>query len=128
MVIFSLTKVNKYNVCSQVHAFSMSNTFYNGSGWLKLAKNQANAKLNPCHFKIIHILHTRFHPKIIGHIQKNKQKNKCVCIHDITQLIIMKMRMKMKMKSHTLFFIRTSKLCLRQPDLKFFSFLRLKCS
>ena len=34
--------------------------------------------------KIIHILHPRYHPKIILHILKNKQKNKCVCTHTIT--------------------------------------------
>ena len=30
------------------------------------------------------------------HILKNKQKDKCVCIHEIIRLIIMKMKMKMK--------------------------------
>ena len=64
---------------------------------LKLAKNQANAKqhleavkqmlsntsrLNFCYLKIIHILHLCYQRKIIGHI-KNKEKNKCVCIHEI---------------------------------------------
>ena len=33
---------------------------------------------------MIHIFHQRYHPKVIGHIIKNKQKNKCVCIHEIT--------------------------------------------
>ena len=56
--------------------------------------------LNFCYLKIIHILHPRYHPKIIGHILKNKQKNKCVCIHEIMWLIIMKMKMKMKYRSH----------------------------
>ena len=28
----------------------------------------------------------------IGHILENRQKNKCVCIHEIIQLIIMKMK------------------------------------
>ena len=58
---------------------------------------------NFCYLKIIHILHPRYHPKIIGHIPhilKNKQKNKRVCIYEITQLIIMKMNMKMKNRSH----------------------------
>ena len=32
---------------------------------------------------MIHIFHQRYHLKVIGHI-KNKQKNKCVCIHEIT--------------------------------------------
>ena len=31
---------------------------------------------------------------------KSKQKNKCVCIHEIIRLIIMKMKMKMKNRSH----------------------------
>ena len=35
------------------------------------------------YLKIIHILHSRYHPKIIGHILKNKHKNKCDCIHTI---------------------------------------------
>ena len=55
-------------------------------------------RLNFYYLKIIHILHPRYHPKIIGHILKNKQKNKCVCIHEIMRLIIMKM--KMKKRSH----------------------------
>ena len=37
---------------------------------------------------------------MIGHILKNKQNNKCVCIHEIIRLIIMKMKMKMKNRSH----------------------------
>ena len=32
--------------------------------------------LNFSYLKIIHILHPRYHPKIIGHILKNKQKDK----------------------------------------------------
>ena len=56
--------------------------------------------LNFCYLKIILILHPCYHPKIIGHILKNKQKNKRVYIHEIIQLIIMKMKMKMKNRSH----------------------------
>ena len=64
------------------HAFFISNAR------LKLAKNQANAKqqqlrLNFCYLKIIHILHPRYHPKIIGHILKKKEKSMLVCIHEI---------------------------------------------
>ena len=40
-------------------------------------------RLNFCYLKIIHILLSRYHPKILGHILKSKQKNKCVCIHAI---------------------------------------------
>ena len=66
-----------------------------------MAKNQANPKQHPeaelLLFENIHILHPRYHPKIIGHILKNKQK--CVCIHEIIRLTIMKMKMKMKKSS-----------------------------
>ena len=56
-------------------------------------------RLNFCFLKIIHILHPRYHQKIIGHILKNKQKNMHICTHEIIQLIIIKMEMKMKNKS-----------------------------
>ena len=57
-------------------------------------------RLNFCYLKIIHILHERYHPKIIRNILQNKQKNKCVCIHEVIRLIIMKMKMKTKNRSH----------------------------
>ena len=57
-------------------------------------------RLNFCYLKIIHILHQRYHPEVIGHILKSKQNNKCVCIHEITRLTIMKMTMKMNNRSH----------------------------
>ena len=57
-------------------------------------------RLNFCYLKIIHILHLRYHPKILGHILKKKEKNKCVCIHEIIRLTITKMKMKMKNRSH----------------------------
>ena len=86
-----------------IHAFFISNTFISNAR-LKLAKNQVNAKQHPelnfCHLKTMHILQTRYDPKIIGHILKNKLKNKCVCFHEIIRLIIMKMKMKMKNRSH----------------------------
>ena len=37
-------------------------------------------RLNLCYLKITHILHPHHHPKMIGHILKNKQKNMYVCI------------------------------------------------
>ena len=49
---------------------------------------------------LIGILHPRYHLTITGHILKNKQKNKHVCIREIMQLIIMKMKTKMKIDSH----------------------------
>ena len=57
-------------------------------------------RLNFYYLKIIHILHPRYHPKTIGHILRNKQTYKWVCIHEITRLIIMKMEMKMTKRSH----------------------------
>ena len=68
------------------HAFFVSNTLSNAR--LKIAKNQANTKQHPeaelLLLKIFHILHPRYQTKIIGHILKNKQNNKCVCIHAIS--------------------------------------------
>ena len=43
-------------------------------------------RLNFWHLKIIQILQSRYKPRIIGHILKDKQKNKCVCIRDIIRL------------------------------------------
>ena len=59
-----------------------------------------NLRLKFCYLKTIRILHPCYHPKMIGHVLKNKQKNKCVCIHDIIRLIILNMKMKMKNRSH----------------------------
>ena len=53
------------------------------NAWQKINQMLNNTvRRNFCHLKIIHILHTRYHPKKIGHI-KNKQKNKYVGIHII---------------------------------------------
>ena len=41
-----------------------------------------------------------YQPKIIGHILKNKQNNKCVCIHEIMWWILMEIKMQVKRKSH----------------------------
>ena len=57
-------------------------------------------RLKLCYLKIIHIFDPRYYSKIIGHIQKNKQKNKYVCIYEILRLNIMKIKMKMKNRSH----------------------------
>ena len=55
--------------------------------------------LNIWYRKIIGILHPCYHLTITGHILKNKQKNKHVCIHKIMQLIKMKMKTKMEINS-----------------------------
>ena len=67
--------------------FYISNTFISNAR-LQFAKIQTNGntlRLNFCYLKIIHILHPRYHPKIIGYTVKNKQNNKLVCIHEIVR-------------------------------------------
>ena len=68
-----------------VHAFFISSTFISNAK-LKLAKNQAKAKLlmNFCYLKIVQY-------------SKKCAKTKCTCFNEIMWLIIMKMRLKMKM-------------------------------
>ena len=60
-------------------------SLYTTPDW-NFAKKQTNAKQHPkatlCHLKIIHILHPRYHPKIIGHILKNSKRTS-VCLHEI---------------------------------------------
>ena len=57
-------------------------------------------RLNFCYLKIIHILHKRYHSRIIEHILKNKQKNKCFWVNEIIRLIIKKLKMKMKNRTY----------------------------
>ena len=61
-----------YNSDMHINAFFISNPFIINT-----------LRLNFCNLKIILILHPHYHPKIIGHILKNKQNNKYVCIHTI---------------------------------------------
>ena len=87
--------------------FFISNTFVSntrlatpGWNWPKIKQMLSNTlRLNFCYLKI-QVIHSHYHPKKLGHILKNKQKNKCVCIHEIVRLIIMKMKVKMKSRSH----------------------------
>ena len=63
-----------------------------GLNWQKFKQMLSNTlRLNFCYLKIVHI-HPRYHLKTIGHVLRNKQKKKCVCIHEIIRLIIMKMK------------------------------------
>ena len=69
--------------------FFISNTFISNAR-LKLATNQANGikqikqlLTNFCYLKIIHILHSHYHPKTVRHTLKNTQKNMYVCIHEL---------------------------------------------
>ena len=75
----------------------ISSTFISNAR-LKSAEKQMQSntlRLNFCYLKIIHILHPRYHPKIIGHVPKiSKRTSLCV----FPRLIIMKM--KMKNRSH----------------------------
>ena len=76
---------------------------------LKLAKDQASAKqhleVQLLLFEIIHIFHSCYHLKTMGHMLKNKQKSKCGCIHEIIRLVIMKIKVKLKNKSHIYIYI-----------------------
>ena len=71
---------------------------------MKLAKNQANAKQHPeaelCLFENYSRSSSTLSSKNNRTYSKNKQKNKCVYIHKIIQLITMKMKMKKKNRSH----------------------------
>ena len=72
----------------RITRFSISNSFISNAR-LKLAKTKQmisnDLRLSFCYLKIIHILHPRYHPKIIVHILKNKQKNKRSHRYDINR-------------------------------------------
>ena len=83
----------------------MSNTFISNAR-LNLTKKikqmlSSPIRLNFCYLKLIHIFYPR-HPKIQKQLDilKIKQKNKCVCIHEIIRLIRMKMKIKIKNRSY----------------------------
>ena len=73
-----------------------------GWNWQKKIKQMLSKtlRLNFCYLKIIHILRSSDHAKIIGLIQKSNQKNKRVCIHESIQISIIKMKIKMKSRLH----------------------------
>ena len=84
--------------------FYVSNTSISNTR-LKLTKYQVKAKQHPetellTFENYSHSSTMLYKPRIVGHILKDKQKNKCVCIHDIIRLIIMKMKMKTNKRSH----------------------------
>ena len=93
-----------YNKETQQHAFiTKSNTFISNPR-LKFAKNQANAKQNPeadlVLFENYSSSSFTLSSKNNRIYSKNKQKSKCVCIHEIIRFIIMKIKMKMKNRSY----------------------------
>ena len=97
-VITSRRKFGIINIIIIITLFFISNAK------LKLAKNEANAKQHSeaellLLLEIIQILYPHYHLKIIGHILKNKQTAKYICLHEIIRLMIMKMQMKTKNRS-----------------------------
>ena len=66
-----------------LHPFIISNTFISNAN-----ASNCSAATWGWTFAIILIFHQRYHPKIIGHILKNKEKNKWVCFHEVTWLAI----------------------------------------
>lgn len=86
-------------ICS---LFYISNLFTSNTR-LKLAKHQAHGKQHPKAQLLLfkNFSHSSFTlpSKITRHILRNKQNNKCICIHEIIRLIIMNMNMKMKNRS-----------------------------
>ena len=86
---------NQFCSANQLHAFFMSSTFISNVR-LKSAKHQANAKQHPETELLLfeNVSHFSFTLSFRnnGTYPKNKQKNKYICIHEITRLIIMKMK------------------------------------
>ena len=65
-----------------MHAFFISSFFITNARLIlvKIKQILSNTlRLKFCYLKIVDIFHSRFHPKIIVHILKNKQKTKYVC-------------------------------------------------
>ena len=83
-LLCNLIEITLRHGCSPVNLLHIFRTPFprNTSGWL-----------------LLRILHPLYHSKIIGHIFKNKQINKRVCIHESIRLIIIKMKIKMKNRS-----------------------------
>ena len=87
-------------VTFQVKRFFHKQHFYKNAG-LKLAKNPENVKQHPEAERLTFAFFITLSVKKNNRTySKNKQKNKCVCIHEIIRLIIMKMKMKMKKRCH----------------------------
>ena len=84
------------------HAFFISNTFISNAR-LKWEKHQAklskNLRLNFYYLKLVHFLHPRYHPKIIGDILKNVQKTSTP-FNEVIWLMTMKTRLRMKNRSY----------------------------
>ena len=73
----------------------------NNNTRLKLVKNPANAMQHPEAELVLFENYSHSSSKLSSKdILRNKQTNKCVCIHEIMRLIIMKVKMKMTKRSH----------------------------
>ena len=80
-----MTKYRKYRQYSHgfselalhIHTFLQTRLSYATQGW-NWQKNQTKAKQHPeaelRYFKIIHLLYSRYHTKVIGDILKNVEK------------------------------------------------------
>ena len=84
-------------ISDHIHAFFKSNTFVINTR-IKLAKNLTNAK-QLSEFELLLFANysnssSTLSSKNNRTCSKKKQDNKCVCIHGIIQLIIIKMKMK----------------------------------
>ena len=87
---------------ASLQAFLQATLLQAAPGWKgqKIKQMVSNTlRLNFWPPQIIRILHSRYNLTITGHILKNKQKNKHVCINEIMELIIMKMKTKIKINS-----------------------------
>ena len=83
-----------------IHILSLrKNCEYSGLFWFVFSPSAAKHGIT-LNTDISRSVHQRYHPKVIGYILKNKQKDKCVCIHETIRLIVMKMKMKMENRSH----------------------------
>ena len=78
--------------------FFISNTFISKAR-LKSTKKQANAKQHPDAKLLLFENYSHYSSRLSS--RNNRTCSKCVCIHKITRLILMKMNMKMKNRSRT---------------------------
>ena len=68
-------------------------------------------RLNFCYLKIIHILHRRYHSKIIGHILKKRKRTNPLYSWNYTINHKLKMKMKIKHRSQRYYINITRKNC-----------------
>ena len=73
-----------------VHAFFLYKQHFYKQRQAEIGKNQAKAKQHPeaefLLFENFSSSLSTLSSKTIGHILKNKQRNKCTCVHEIVRL------------------------------------------